>query len=104
LVETNDNPLKVPAQKSRPRRYVEGARGGKRSDGLQNLVDLGIPSRPVAIDEQALAQVPIVVLAGPPVVVLRRGLVRGKPNRRHGPRVFHEAADYSGRFQLTSSK
>ncbi len=75
LVEADDEPGEVPGQEARPARHVEGAarrQGGEQRDDRLHLV---APPGPVARGEATDPVVPLVVLAGTPLVVgVRRGV------------------------------
>ena len=70
LVEPGDLAAEVLGQKARPARDVERAAGFQRGHRLGKRGDRLIPSGPVALGEQPLPEVPLVVLGRARVVVL----------------------------------
>ena len=70
LVEPGDLAPQVPSEKARAAGDVERARGWERSERPRQLLDGLIPSGPVPPGEQALPEIPLVVLGRARVVVV----------------------------------
>ena len=83
FVDADDRARDMPGQKAGSAGNVEGACAWQAVQELDDLVDFDLPTGPGTFREEALARVPVVVLPGPPIVVVASGAICGETGLRH---------------------